>query len=45
MLQAKECLTNVKEDFSILDSWGVCTELYYCDNIDISTLGNMNIKD
>lgn len=27
--------------FEILDSWGVCTELYYCDDIRISTLGSM----
>lgn len=42
-LQADECLSNSKNRFAILDSWGVCTELYYCDDIDISTLGNMNI--
>lgn len=27
--------------FEILDSWGACTELYYCEGIKISTLGNM----
>lgn len=27
--------------FEILDSWGACTELYYCDDIKIATLGNM----
>lgn len=31
--------------FEILDSWGVCTELYYDDEIKISTLGNMNIGE
>ncbi len=30
-----------KNGFKILDSWNVCTELYYCDDIDIRTLGNM----
>lgn len=29
------------KDFEILDSWGVCTELYYSDDVKISTLGNM----
>ena len=28
--------------FEILDAWAACTELYYCDDIRISTLGNMN---
>lgn len=27
--------------FEILDSWGACTELYYCSDVKISTLGNM----
>lgn len=30
-----------KNGFEILDSWNVCTELHYCDDIKISTLGNM----
>lgn len=30
-----------KNEFEILDSWGVCTELYYCADVKISTLGNM----
>lgn len=30
-----------KDGFEIFDSWGVCTELYYCEDIKISTLGNM----
>jgi UDP-N-acetyl-D-mannosaminuronic acid dehydrogenase len=29
------------EGFEILDSWGCCTELHYCDGVKISTLGNM----
>jgi UDP-N-acetyl-D-mannosaminuronic acid dehydrogenase len=32
---------NSKGGFEILDSWGACTELYYCDEVKISTLGNM----
>lgn len=30
-----------KDGFEIFDSWGACTELYYCDEVKISTLGNM----
>lgn len=30
-----------KNGFEILDSWGACTELYYCEDVKISTLGNM----
>lgn len=30
-------------NFKVLDSWGVCTELYYNSDISISTLGNMFI--
>ena len=33
-----------KKGFEILDAWGVCTELYYDENIKIRTLGNMNLK-
>ena len=32
-----------KNGFEILDAWGACTELYYCDDVKISTLGNMFI--
>lgn len=31
------------DGFKILDSWNVCTELHYCDSVNISTLGNMFI--
>ena len=27
--------------FEILDSWDACTELHYCDEVKISTLGNL----
>ena len=30
-----------KNEFEVLDSWGACTDLYYCDDVKISTLGNM----
>lgn len=30
-----------KNGFEILDSWDVCTELHYCEDVKISTLGNM----
>lgn len=30
-----------KDRFEILDTWNACTELHYCDDIKISTLGNM----
>lgn len=36
-------LLHSKDGFEILDSWGVCTELYYCNEVKISTLGNMFI--
>lgn len=32
---------NSRNGFEILDSWNVCTELHYCNDIKISTLGNM----
>lgn len=34
-------LMNSRDGFEILDAWGACTELHYCDGIKISTLGNM----
>lgn len=36
-------LHHSKNGFEILDAWGVCTELYYCKDIKISTLGNILI--
>lgn len=30
-----------ENSFEILDSWNVCTELHYCDDLKISTLGDM----
>ena len=38
---ADPAMYHSKDGFEILDTWGACTELYYCDNIKISTLGNM----
>ena len=35
---------SAKSGFSILDSWKVCSELYYAEDIDIDTLGTMNIN-
>lgn len=32
---------NTENGFEILDSWNVCTELHYCEDVKISTLGNM----
>lgn len=34
-------LKHSREGFEILDTWGACTELYYCEDIKISTLGSM----
>lgn len=34
-------LLHSRNGFEILDAWKVCTELYYCKDIKISTLGNM----
>lgn len=31
----------LRNEFEILDSWGACAELYYCEDVKISTLGNM----
>ena len=39
-----ESLLYKKNNFEILDSWNVCTELHHSDGIKISTLGNMNNK-
>lgn len=36
-----EVFYHARGGFEILDSWKVCTELYYCKDIKISTLGNM----
>lgn len=34
-------MSRSNNNFKILDSWKVCTELYYSVDMDISTLGNM----
>ena len=34
---------NGRNKFKILDAWNVCTELHYCSEINIYTLGNMFI--
>lgn len=31
--------------FEILDSWNVCTELHYCEDVKIYTLGNMRMQN
>lgn len=36
-----QVLHHSKNGFEILDSWDVCTELHYCEDVKISTLGNM----
>lgn len=38
-----EVLNYSEKGFEILDSWNVCTELHFCNNVKISTLGNMFI--
>lgn len=40
----EEVLKNSRGGFEILDAWGACTELYYCKDIKIATLGSMFIK-
>lgn len=40
-LQENEAIT--RDGFAILDSWGVCKNLYYNDKINISSLGNLMI--
>lgn len=34
-----------KGGFEILDSWGMCKELHYSENVKVSTLGNMFKED
>lgn len=34
-----------KSGFEILDAWGACTELHYCKDVRISTLGNLFQKN
>lgn len=36
-----ESLLYTKGGFEILDAWGACTELHHCEDIRISTLGNI----
>lgn len=43
-IQESKEIVKSKNDFSILDAWSVCRNLYNNNNIDISTLGNMLIK-
>ena len=40
-LEGRDEISFSKGGFEILDSWGACSELYYCDGVKISTLGNM----
>ena len=42
-LQEREELLHSKNDFAILDAWGVCSNLYNNPNIEILTLGNLMI--
>lgn len=44
-LQARQELLRSRGSFAILDSWGVCTNLYHNPEIDIFTLGNMMIEN
>lgn len=30
-----------REGFEVLDAWGACTELHYCEGVKIATLGSM----
>ena len=43
-LENKPVFQHSQDGFEILDAWGVCTELYDCEDIKISTLGNMLVK-
>lgn len=40
-LQENDAILKSKNGFAILDSWGVCTNLYHNDRLDVSTLGNL----
>ncbi|MCM1038227.1 MAG: nucleotide sugar dehydrogenase [Roseburia sp.] len=37
-------LNTPERSFEILDAWGVCTELHYCEGVKISTLGNLTTR-
>jgi UDP-N-acetyl-D-mannosaminuronic acid dehydrogenase len=43
-LYYSEALSFDKTGIEILDSWNVCTELHYCEDVKIHTLGNMRIE-
>jgi len=43
-IQESKEISKSKNNFAILDAWGVCRNLYNNDNIDISTLGNFLIN-
>lgn len=36
-------LKHSRDGFEILDAWGSCSELFYCEDVKISTLGSMFI--
>ncbi len=40
-----DALSYSKRGIEILDSWNVCTELHYCDDVKIHTLGNMFVEE
>ena len=42
-LQERKELLKTKNNFAILDAWGVCTNLYNDPDIDVFTLGNLMI--
>lgn len=43
-LQEDAVLMKSHNDFVILDTWGVCQNLYSIENVDIATLGNFMIS-
>ena len=43
-LQENDAILSNRDGFAVLDSWGVCQNLKYNENIDLYNLGNIMIK-
>lgn len=43
-LQENPSIKAARNHFAILDTWGVCQNLYHIDDVDISTLGNFMLE-
>ena len=43
-LQENDMILSSRDGFAVFDSWGVCQNLKYNENIDLYNLGNIMIK-